>query len=348
MHGSRLKRSIALVLLCLVASGCAGNSTSRDTKPSATHIVYTRYPGDGRYEVWIANVDGSKKRHLTAGNSPRISPDGRWVAYRAGCKPFDTCRSLALIASSGGKSRVLAERGGADAQWSPDSKLVVFDNATRLVGIEVATGHRYNVTPATWQQSWGFSFSPSGDEIAYAVPRTGHCFGNDVDIYVVNVGGGTPRRLTTDGCSAYPVWGAGGIAFARLIQYRGWGRHEIWRINPDGTGRRTITGRLPARLLGQGVTGLVPIAWSDDGRRLLAGLQTEFGAVPFAVDPEHGTMRKIADFDSPDGLSHDGRYVLVSNFGVASDDEKRVAVVAYSGGLGRIIARRSAGASWNR
>jgi hypothetical protein len=131
---------------------------------------------------------------------------------------------------------------------------------------------------------------------------------------------------------------------------RGWGRHEIWRINPDGTGRRTVTGRLPARLLGQGITGLVPVAWSFDGRRLLAGLQSEFGAVPFAVEPRSGTVRLIGTFDydaSPEGISRDGRTVLVSYGGFASDDDTRLEIVPYSGGRGRVIARRAGEASWN-
>lgn len=121
-------------------------------------------------------------------------------------------------------------------------------------------------------------------------------------------------------------------------------------MDPDGSERRPITGRLPERILGQGITGLVPVAWSDDGRRLLAGLVNEFGAVPFAVDPKRRTIRKIGNYgyaDWPDGLSRDGRSVLVSVGNIASYDATRVEIVPYTGGRGRVIARRAGEASWN-
>jgi Tol biopolymer transport system component len=351
-----LRRVVVLALLCLAATGCArvlsggGSDVGQPRTPAGTkYVVYTHYRGEDRYEVWIARVDGSGKRRLASGRSPRISPDGRWVVYSGGCDPAGACRGLYLVTSAGGRTRFLA-RGGGDARWSPDSRRVVFPNGTSFVRLDVATGRSHEIVRGKAQEVWGWSFSPAGDEIAYAVARPGRCFGSDFDLYVVRVGGGTPRRLTRDGCSAFPVWGAGGIAFARLVSYRGWGRHEIWRVNPDGSGRRTITGRLPARLLGQGITGLVPIAWSADGRRLLAGLTNEFGAVPFAVDPERGTTRRIGGYgyaDWPEGVSRDGRSLLVSVGNVASYDGTRVEIVAYDGGRRRVIARRAGEASWN-
>jgi len=351
-----MRQAIALALLCLAATGCAktlpggtADIGQAGTRLDAKYVVYTRYLRGDRYEVWIAHINGSGKRRLAAGRSPWISPDGRWVVYKGGCDAYGDCRKLYLIASAGGRRRVLAP-DGSDVRWSPDSQRVVFANGRGLVRFEVATGESVEIVRGDVQWGWSWSFSPAGDEIAYSVARRGRCFGSNFDIYLVRVSGGTPRRLTTNGCSAFPVWGADGIAFARLISYRGWGRHEIWRINPDGTERRTVTGRLPARLLGNGITGLVPIAWSKDGRRLLAGLANEFGSVPFAVDPERGTMRKIDDYgyaDWPDGLSRDGRYVLVSVGDVASYDRTRVEIVAYNGGHGRVIARRAGEASWN-
>ena len=352
-----MRRAIVLALLCVAATGCAGtlsggegDSGSAGKRLDASYVAYTKYVPDNRYEIWISRIDGSAKRRLAAGRSPRISPDGRWVVYHGGCNSLGECHKLYLISSAGGRSRVLAP-SGSDPQWSPDSRRVVFANGRGLIRVEVATGRAADIVRVNvlrWGLSW--RFSPAGDEIAYSVSRPGRCFGSNFDIYVVSVSGGTQRRLTTDGCSAFPVWGAGGIAFARLIYYRGWGRHEIWRINPDGTGRRTVTGRLPARLLGQGITGLVPVAWSFDGRRLLAGLQSEFGAVPFAVEPRSGTVRLIGTFDydaSPEGISRDGRTVLVSYGGFASDDDTRLEIVPYSGGRGRVIARRAGEASWN-
>jgi dipeptidyl aminopeptidase/acylaminoacyl peptidase len=268
--------------------------------------------------------------------------------YRGGCDEYGDCPKLYLIPSSGGRLHMLS-RVRSGALWSPDSRLVVVDGQG-LVRFEVATRRSVRIARGDVQSGWGWSFSPDGDEIAYTVARPGRCFSGSLDIYVVGVDGGMPRRLTRGGCSAFPVWGPDGIAFARLISYRGWGRHEIWRMDPDGANRRTITGRVPQRLLGNGITGLVPVALSDDGKRLLAGLANEFGFVPFAVDPKRGTVRKVDGYgyaDRPGGLSHDGQSVLVNVGDVGSYDGTRVEIAPYAGGPSRVIARRAGEASWN-
>jgi Tol biopolymer transport system component len=148
-------------------------------------------------------------------------------------------------------------------------------------------------------QDW--SFSPRGDEIAFT---RGAPFGT-VDIYIANAEGGGERRVTDDGQSAYPVWGPREIAFARIVPYRGWGAHEIWLVRPDGRGSRLLT-KTPHALLGQGIVGLVPVAWSANGEALLAALANEFGEVPYAVDPKNGSVHRIGDYSyyaSPDGLN---------------------------------------------
>lgn len=191
-----------------------------------------------------------------------------------------------------------------------------------------------------------WSFSPRGEEIAYA---RGEVFGN-VDVYIADADGGGERRVTDDRESAYPVWGPREIAFARIVPYRGWGAHEIWLVRADGGGRRLLT-KTPRSLLGQGIVGLVPVAWSSDGRALLAGLANEVGLVPFAVDPQTGYVSRIGNYSyhaSPDGLSRDGRFVLVSDSGIEVTRHTRVDVVPYAGGAGRLIARRAGEASWNR
>ena len=150
----------------------------------------------------------------------------------------------------------------------------------------------------------------------------------------------------------FPVWGHHAIAFSRLLPYRGWGRDEIWLIDRNGGGRRTVTGPVPKHLLGQGFSGLRPISWSEDGNELVAVRMNEFGGPPYAVDPRSGAIRRIGDFGLyawPAGLSRDGRFVLVEEGGLPeTGDRLGIAIVPYRGGRARLIATSAGSPSWNR
>ena len=346
-----------LPVLALLAVGCSATDEN-DTRSVATaepvgrYLAYVRFDKARPDEIWLARVDGTRKRRLVSARNPAVSPDGRWVAYNGGCDRDNVCRTLEFVSTGGGRATVVSRRARFQ-KWTSGSERIVFMTDDGLASYDLRTRRRTEFVSLS--TDWGFSISPSGDEVVYAVGRPGSqaYFGaSKVDLYVVGVGGGSPRRLTTDGRSAYPAWGPHGIAFSRLVPHNGWGRHEIWRISPDGSGRRTITGPLPARLVVSGVVGLRPVAWSADGRRLLAGLDNEFGAKPYAVDPVRGTIRELGDFGwaaSPDAISQDGRFVLVSaTGGFELDDDTRVEIVPWSGGRGRVVARLAGVASWNR
>ena len=106
-------------------------------------------------------------------------------------------------------------------------------------------------------------------------------------------------------------------------------------MDPDGGNRRSLSGPLPARVLGQGISGLEPVAWSNG--TLLAGLINEFGSPPYAVDPQTKTLRQIGRFGFrgvAEGLSHDGRHVLVEGTPdeVFASHEFRAAITGASVG----------------
>jgi hypothetical protein len=91
--------------------------------------------------------------------------------------------------------------------------------------------------------------------------------------------------------------------------------------------------------------------WSRNGQVLLAELANEFGGVPFAVDPDSGSVRRIGDYSyhaSADGISRDGRFVLVSDRSIEVTEHTRIEVVPYPERTARVIERRAGEASWNR
>ena len=354
---------VLLGIACsLVAGGCAWTDTDdASDRPSATavvarRIVYTRFLPSGDSEVWVARVDGRGRRRLAEGRAPAISPDGRWVVFHGGRgSGFEGgfYRDLMLVAASGGHPRLLV-RAAEEPVWSPDGERVaaaqrLTERTRALLSIDVESGKSVTLARGAL---YGWSFSPTTDEIAYAraEPAPWGALQEKVDVYVADADGGRERRVTRDGDSAYPVWGPREIAFARLVPYRGWGAHEIWRVRADGGGRRLVT-KTPRRLLGQGITGLVPVAWSANGRVLLAALTNEFGGPPYAVDLKTRAVGEIGDYGyhaASEAISRDGRFVLVSDSGVNVTRHTRVEIVPYRRGRVVVVARHAGEASWNR
>ena len=134
-----------------------------------------------------------------------------------------------------------------------------------------------------------------------------------------------------------------------------WGKHRIWRISPDGTGREVLTARLKPAITDDRL-GLIAAAWSRDGRTLLA-VSPEHDATDVYVVDRGGSIRALGDHGDIGGgrfaavidLSTDGRFILVAlldNGHLSSTG--RLEVLPVDGGPARVIADNVTGASWSR
>lgn len=345
-----------ILLVAFSVVGCMGGSSNNESV--TRFIAYTKlFPGDRAAEVWTASLDGSGAHRLVRGVRPSVSPDGRWVAFlRCGGYSIFDC-DLYATRNQGGRSQLLVRKADTPVAWSPDSdgigvgKYESDFGPTALLRIDVESGQRVVLARGDVH---GWSFSPSGEEVVYGrggERSTRHRLGAKVDLYVVGVDGEQRRRLTFDGRSGFPVWGPEVIAFSRLLLNGGWGKDEIWLIDSDGRDRRTLTGPLPKSLIGHGIGGLEPLAWSEDGESLLVGLTNEFGVQPYAVDPDTGLIRKIGDFGYQSfaaGLSRDGGFVLVAEEGFEGPGDFRISVAPFRGGRAKLIATAAGSPSWNR
>jgi Tol biopolymer transport system component len=366
LHGV-LKRA-ALVAVAVAVVGCGPTEKEAGPEPVKRHLVYEKVTGETG--IWIADVDGNRPRLLVRdGQLPMISPDGKWVAYFAECSASDFACTY-VISTLGGKPRLLSTRRLDEAiTWSPTSERIGSISAfggheydggedDELVSIDVASGEE--VTLARAPQFFGWSFSPDGERVVFArVSRTEEgYFSEDIDLFVTAADGGEIRRITETGDSSDPVWGPKSIAFAKgnLLDMEG-RPSEIWQIQPDGTGRTSITRPLPKRFVGQGHGGLVPIDWSEDGSALLAGLVGNWGSQPIAVDPETGAAHELGRFGRPWGsntiaLSHDGSAVLVQDgsFAEVPPEKMTVSIVLDEGGEPKrtLVASGARHPSWNR
>jgi dipeptidyl aminopeptidase/acylaminoacyl peptidase len=194
-----------------------------------------------RSSIWVAPSDGSAPpTPFTEGpgdNSPRWSPDGRYLAY-VSVSP-DAMAELRLAPLSGGVPRALGKFSGPVSQpaWSPDSSRVVvvsptgtsrpaaelspvernearvvrglaarydnvgwFDGRRHLFVVDVATGAARQLTNGD-HDDVDPSWSADGQTIAFASDRDPQRDDRQLrsDLFVVPAGGGRARRLTSGG-----------------------------------------------------------------------------------------------------------------------------------------------------
>jgi dipeptidyl aminopeptidase/acylaminoacyl peptidase len=121
---------------------------------------------------------------------------------------------------------------------SPDGKRVAFQSARSGVDeiwlCDADGGNVFQLTNFGKGMSGSPRWSPDGRSIAFDSN-----VGN-YHIYVIDVAGGKPRRLTTHPLSdAIPNWSRDGqwIYFSSTRT----GRYEIWRIRPDGSSEIQVT-----------------------------------------------------------------------------------------------------------
>jgi dipeptidyl aminopeptidase/acylaminoacyl peptidase len=124
-----------------------GGGNDWDVSPDSTELVYASNPD--KDEALSTNADlfvvplagGSPAKNRTASNpafdgSPRYSPDGKWIAYRAQKRPgFEADRfRLMVLDRASGQIRGLTDDFDFWVEafrWAPDSKSLVFTSEVR-------------------------------------------------------------------------------------------------------------------------------------------------------------------------------------------------------------------------
>lgn len=119
-----------------------GGALAFDVSPDGKDFVYASNPDpveavSTNSDIWLVPfAGGGEPRNLTAANkafdgSPRFSPDGKWIAYRAQGKPGFEADRFRLVAHdrATGATRELTPDFDAwveDFEWAPDSRSIFF------------------------------------------------------------------------------------------------------------------------------------------------------------------------------------------------------------------------------
>lgn len=127
-----------------------GGGEDYDASPDGKDFVYASNPDrvpatSTNSDLWLAPLaGGGRSANLTAANlafdgSPRFSPDGKWIAYRAQKRPgLESDRfTLMLLDRATARSRELTagfDSGVEEFTWAPDSRAIFFTSTVRAHG----------------------------------------------------------------------------------------------------------------------------------------------------------------------------------------------------------------------
>jgi Lipoprotein LpqB beta-propeller domain len=346
--GVWLLRSLSVI--AFTAVGVVGFASSAQAR-----LVYERGFRTPHPAIWIAHNDGTSAKRLAYGISPLISPNGRLVVYLS-TPPTGKAR-LMMIAATGGKPRALLSASLLFAvSWSPDSKRIAVAEqppATRtrqrtqqIATIDVATGGIHAVSRASLP--YAMSFSPNGDQLAYTWSVSANPLSDN--IYRAPATGGRAVRLTHDGHSMSPLWGRNWIVFVREspgTQADPIPKLNLYLIRPNGTGLRRLT-HAP---IGKPMFGFTPIAWSANGRRLIAEFAGPGISYVVTVDPRTGAVCRVGQHPAGGvirgaALSREGTTILGVQEGARGVEN--LVTLPYRGGKAHVLARNAVGPSWSR
>jgi hypothetical protein len=311
------------------------------TAPAEATLVYVKDAGDVNTRVWVARDDGSQARKVGLGHSPRVSDDGRWIAW---IKPGTPDQLMMRLADRSRKARVVARSSFVgEFRFSPDSKSLGFVLSRRLFVYDIREREDVRVASGVIR---GFSFSPDAASVVFGTAGRSDAVDAPSDLYSVRLEDSARRRITRDRKSLNPLWGPTGIIHDRMrARADDAPSYNLFEIQPDGGNLRRIT-RLRIPNL---VSGLVPVELSGAGNRLLAEFVGQDTGMGFRVNPMTGKShvldpeREFLGFD----LTADGRTVLGHTGGPDPIARHNVVTMPYGGGEPEVLVRRASFPDWS-
>jgi len=314
------------------ASPATGFVVATDWSPDGREIVALRYLSSGpevAVEILLVSADGSGERVVKAfgwpapsdiASGPRLSPDGRWIAYDLPPLEDRLERDVYLVSADGGREVHLIDHPADDRVlgWAPDGEhlLVVSDRtgtpAAWLFPVDDGrvAGAPLLVKPDFWQSA-GVGFTPDG-RFYYAVETRSRA------VHYVDLDPSTGRpvaapvrgSLRAVGGSAHPTWSPEGRHIAYLGQLSG-----IGGTPAIVTVRSLESGEARQFAIPPNISNASALLWHPDGRSLLlmGGDRTEAPLV-WRMDLQTGGFspffrpeaHRLVEYD----LSRDGSTLL--------------------------------------
>jgi len=230
-----------------------------------SHIIYDAVD-DGRSHLWIADADGNQRQQLSPDSTderqPCVSPDGRQITFiskRTGNV------ALWVMDIDGRNARQLTPAAISPwrPQFTPDGRSIVFlmdqGSLPVLARISIAGGEPSVIADDVTGETF-FDISPDGRQIAYS---TFNRTRNVTQIVVRSIEGDSTRTYFDIEAHGFVRWTPDGknLMYAHAPEDNKRGA-ALW-VQP-------VNGGPPSQVLNATPDLIYWIAWSRDGKRLLA------------------------------------------------------------------------------
>ena len=199
--------------------------------PDGKHIVHDVLGGPAAlgHSLYITDISTGVSVPLTGGeggNDASWSPNSMYIAFD---RTPDGDQSIYIVPAGGG-TPTLVRADAVDAEWSNNSKRLVFKDITdgSLRTVDLNGGSETTIATSGINPSW----SPNGKAIAYSD-------GNSIFTVAVNQKGqpkGSPQQLTDDGSGVFnqqPSWSNNSKAIV-FHSNRESGDFDIWTVSASG------------------------------------------------------------------------------------------------------------------
>jgi len=236
--------------------------------PGGNEVLFTVLLEGGSFQLAVVSIQTNKQKILLEGvRAPRYAPTGH-LLYETGTRtlmavPFD----LATLEVSGDPIPILQEIRPYDYSFSADGTLIYVPGGARaVVGTPVLVdrdgGNVEPIVKDLLEMPRFPSLSPDGGRLVLTTGPDG-----DGDLWVYDLSGRPPYRLTTEGHNTHAVWTPDGkrVAFASsadIYTERPW---SLFWIPADGS---TLHAE-PLLPPSPNFPGSFPGSWSPDGRELV-------------------------------------------------------------------------------
>ncbi len=331
-----------------------------DLNPEPPKLAYLTETASGTAKVWVAAANGSDAKLLGLGQQPLLSPNGQSVAVALfGTAPGleEHGPSVGIYPSSGtaiANYLSLETATATPLAWSPDSRYLAValqSNAVKNIaagsGLDVIDTQTGAVTTITHGEIYGASFARDGsDRLVFGLSQS-ESLAVGVNLYMSEASGAGLHPITSDGRSLNPVWGPTYIAYDRERNRHLSPEDQIWLATPAGVRVRKLTHIAVGAL----VQGLVPLAFSASGSRLLAEFEGEDTSNAYAVNALTGRARAVTVGHRSvqgAGISSDGSTLLLDagSFEQASSSG-RIVTAPFGGGPAKVLVAHGSQGSWN-
>ena len=266
-------------------------------QPGTQPAIYALPPGG---EPALVLEDGTAAR--LHGDLLLFAREGALMAARV---DLETLRITAgPVVAVDGVVHTLGERNG-----SINTGAAQF--AISGAGLALARGGLSDATPAVWvrvdrsgrelpfvRSRAGLYPRLSPDQLWFAFDRSAE---GERDVVIQNVATGAERRLALPASQRRPIWSPDGQSLA-FVSFHAGLPERVFVRRADGSDE-------PRQLGGGSGVAMYPEAWVDE--HTIVGLAAS--RTLLAVDVRDGTTREIATGVSWPALSHDGRWIAMTN-----------------------------------